>query len=137
MIYKAEHETNIEATRETVTQSARAPARKRCHRRRYRLVHPHCSQKTPRLHSHYRRIVVVGSTGERNGLCQYSSRGAVSEGLAGSGVELHREQVEVVLVVHGQVALLGQVLSQEPVGFLGSGALPGAFGIAEVDCHVG
>ena len=30
----------------------------------------------------------VGSIGERNGLCQCSSRGAVGQGLAGSGVEL-------------------------------------------------
>ncbi len=43
----------------------------------------------------------VGSTGERNGLGQCSSRGIVSEGLAGPRVELQRDQVEVVLAVHG------------------------------------
>ena len=42
----------------------------------------------------------VGSTGERNSLGQCSSRGAVGEGLAGPRVELERDQVEVLLVVH-------------------------------------
>jgi hypothetical protein len=42
----------------------------------------------------------VCSTGERNGLRQCSSRRAVSEGLARSGVELERHQVEVVLAIH-------------------------------------
>jgi hypothetical protein len=43
---------------------------------------------------------MVGSTGERNSLGQCSSRGAVGEGLAGPRVELERDQVEVLLVVH-------------------------------------
>ena len=42
----------------------------------------------------------AGSTGERNGLGQCSSRGVVSEGLAGPAVELQRDQIEVVLAVH-------------------------------------
>ncbi len=43
---------------------------------------------------------VVGSTGERNSRGQCSSRGAVGEGLAGPRVELERDQVEILLVVH-------------------------------------
>ncbi len=49
----------------------------------------------------------VGSTGERNGPRQCSSRGVVSEGLARSGVELQRDQVEVLLAVHGEVGVPG------------------------------
>ncbi len=41
----------------------------------------------------------VGSTGERNGLRQFISRGAVGEGLAGSAVELQRDRIEVMLAV--------------------------------------
>lgn len=44
-------------------------------------------------------IASVGSIGERNGLCQCSSRGAVGEGLAGSTVELQGNRVEFVLAV--------------------------------------
>ncbi len=47
------------------------------------------------------RKAAVGSTGERNGPGQCSSRGAVAQSLAGSGVELERDQVEVVLVEYG------------------------------------
>jgi transposase len=46
------------------------------------------------------RKAAVGSTGERNGPRQCSSRGAVSEGLARSAIELERNEVEVVLAVH-------------------------------------
>ena len=42
---------------------------------------------------------MVGSTGERNGPRQCSSRGAVFQGLAGSAVELQCDQVEVVLAM--------------------------------------
>ena len=56
--------------------------------------------KTLRQEKEILRKAAVGSTGERNGLGQCSSRGAVSEGLARSGVELERDQVEVVLAVH-------------------------------------
>ncbi len=38
----------------------------------------------------------VYSTGERNGGSQCISRGAVGEGLAGSGVEFERDRIEVV-----------------------------------------
>ncbi len=57
--------------------------------------------KTLRQEKEILRKAVVGSTGERNGLGQCSSRGIVSEGLAGPRVELQRDQVEVVLAVHG------------------------------------
>jgi transposase len=42
----------------------------------------------------------AGSTGERNGLGQCSSRGVVTQGLAGPRVELERDQIEVVLAAH-------------------------------------
>jgi len=57
--------------------------------------------KTLRQEKEILRKATVGSTGERNGLGQCSSRGIVSEGLAGPRVELQRDQVEVVLAVHG------------------------------------
>jgi transposase len=60
----------------------------------------------------------VGSTGERNGLCQCSSRGAVAKELAWSAVEHQRDRVEILLAVHREVALPGQVLSEQPVGVL-------------------
>ncbi len=53
------------------------------------------------------RKATVGSTGERNGLGQCSSRGIVSEGLAGPRVELQRDQVEVVLAVYREIGLPG------------------------------
>ncbi len=57
--------------------------------------------KTLRQEKEILRKATVGSTGERNGPGQCSSRGVVSEGLAGPRVELQRDQVEVVLAVHG------------------------------------
>ncbi len=53
------------------------------------------------------RKAAVSSTGKRNGLGQCSSRGTVSECLAGPRVELQRDKVEVLLVVHREVALPG------------------------------
>jgi transposase len=44
--------------------------------------------KTLRQEKEILRKAAVGSISERNGLGQFSSRGTVSEGLAGSGVEL-------------------------------------------------
>ena len=46
------------------------------------------------------RKAAVRSTGERNGLHQCSSRGAVAQGLAGASVEFQRDGIEVVLAVH-------------------------------------
>ena len=56
--------------------------------------------KILRQEREFLKKAAVGSTGERNSLGQCSSRGAVGEGLAGPRVELERDQVEVLLVVH-------------------------------------
>ena len=63
--------------------------------------------RDPTLCAQHLTKVPVGSTGERNGPGQCSSRGIVSEGLARSGVELQRDQVEVLLAVHGEVGVPG------------------------------
>ena len=55
--------------------------------------------KTLRQEKEILRKAAVGSTGERNGPHQFSSRGAIAQGLAGPTVELQRDQVEVVLAV--------------------------------------
>jgi hypothetical protein len=62
--------------------------------------------------------------------------GAVAKGLARAAVELQRDQVEVLLAVHREVTLPGQVLSEQSVGVLRGGALPRTPRSAEVDRHV-
>lgn len=48
----------------------------------------------------------MDSTGERNGLGQCSSQGTVIQGLARTGVELERNQIEVVLTVYTERSVL-------------------------------
>jgi hypothetical protein len=55
----------------------------------------HCrTRSTNLLESLHAKFAEVRSIDECNGRGQCSSRGAVSEGLAGSGIELQRDQVE-------------------------------------------
>src|SRR5215469_11118931 len=64
-------------------------------------------------------------------------RGGVAEGAAGPGVELGGDGVELVLAVAGQVAALGQVVADQPVGVLVGAALPGRVRVGEVDPDAG
>ena len=69
----------------------------------------------------------------RQDLSQGLGRGFPAEGLAGPGVQLRRDRVQVLFAVHGQVGALGEVLAQQPVGVLVAAPLPGRMRIAEVD----
>src|SRR5438477_12318979 len=60
-----------------------------------------------------------------------------AEGLSRSTVELGGNVVEVGLGVQGEVAALGEVLTQQSVGVLVGAALPWAFRVTEVDRHTG
>lgn len=57
-----------------------------------------------------------------------------AEGLSRAFVELGGDGVECCLVEGCEVAALGEVLAQEPVGVFVGAALPGAARVAEVDC---
>src|SRR5215472_2372379 len=66
-------------------------------------------------------------------LIQRLRGGFPAQGLAGPGVELGGDGVQVLAAVHRQVRALGEVLAQQPVGVLVAAALPGRVGVAEVD----
>ena len=54
----------------------------------------------------------AGSTGQRNSDCQLISGGEVFERLAGSGVELQRDRIELCLCVARQVGPFREILAQ-------------------------
>jgi hypothetical protein len=101
---------------------------KACPPKSVRLSGLHKENRILREEREILKKAAVGSTGERNGLCQCSSRGAVGESLARSGVELQRDQIEVVLAVRREVTLLRQVLPEQSIRVLARAALPGLLG---------
>ena len=52
-------------------------------------------------------------------------------------IEAQRYLVEIGLRITGQVGVLGEVLSQQPVGVFVGALLPGALRITEEDLHIG
>src|ERR1022692_2313209 len=62
--------------------------------------------------------------------------GPPAEGLAGPGVELGGDGVQVSLAVPGQIGALGKVLAQQPIGVLVAAALPRRVRAAEIDGQV-
>ena len=65
------------------------------------------------------------------------SRALEAKGLAWPGVQPPGDFIQLLLREHGQVASLGQVLSQQPVGVLVDAALPGAVRVGKIDLHSG
>src|SRR6266702_8213573 len=68
---------------------------------------------------------------------QCPGRGLPAEGLAGPGVQLGGDCLQVLAAVGRQVGALGEVLAQQPVGVLVAAALPGRVRVAEVDGQPG
>jgi transposase len=58
------------------------------------------------------KAATAGSTGQRNSDCQLISGGEVFERLAGSGVELQRDRIELCLCVARQVGPFREILAQ-------------------------
>ncbi len=70
-------------------------------------------------------------------LVEDSSGCVVAEGFAWSRVEFGGDRVELELRELREVGASGEVLAQESVGVLVGAALPGGFGVAEVNFDVG
>jgi transposase len=64
-----------------------------------------------RMERDFAKKVAAGSTGQRNSDCQLISRSEIAERLAGSGVELQRDRVELGLCVAGQVGPFREILA--------------------------
>ena len=64
-------------------------------------------------------------------------RRAVAEDKAGPIVEFGGDEVEVGSGVHGEVGALREVLTEQSVGVLVGGPLPGCSGLAEEDAYAG
>jgi transposase len=65
-----------------------------------------------RMENEFLKKAAAGSTGQRNSDCQLISGGEIVERLAGSGVELQRDRIELCLCVARQVGPFREILAQ-------------------------
>ena len=65
-----------------------------------------------RLDRSFLKKAAADSMGQRNGVVKFSGRGDVVVHLSGSVVQLGRDLVQVFLAVSGEVASVGEVLTQ-------------------------
>ena len=72
-----------------------------------------------------------------NSFREYIRRRPLAEGLAGPGVELARNGIQLRLGVAGEVGPLRQILPQQAIGVLVGAALPRTVRVAEVDLDAG
>ena len=83
------------------------------------------------------RVSSVDSSGGRNNLGEPLGWCHPAQGLSRPFVELSGDRVKLTLGHGREVAPLGQVLAEQPVGVLVRTTLPGAVGVAEVHLDAG